>query len=265
MICTDSDRLIAKGGFGEVYRVEYGGHQLAQKIIDQDLKQLSQVDIVNFFQKVFKEINVMHLIATLQSERLLKIRGISFDISKQRIASIAIYTDLMARDLNSCIKEGVQSLSKQRKVSIVKQITEGLRDMQEAKLIHGDIKPQNILLDKQFNAKIADFGTVQLQQHSVTMVSGQDIVLTPLYAPPEYISQRIKNRGTDIWSLGGLVLKLFTGMQPYCDIQQQFLVRHLVQGRESVFEHFVRSERCKEFVRELDQEIKDIIEGCTYL
>ena len=69
----------------------------------------------------------------------------------------------MARDLNSYIKDGVEYINKSIKIQIIRQIAEGIEDLQTANLIHGDIKPQNILLDENFNVKIADFGTVALK------------------------------------------------------------------------------------------------------
>ena len=55
------------------------------------------------------------------------------------------------------------------KLKILTQIARGLDIMNRAKLIHGDLKPPNILLDKYENAKIADFGTTKLLQNDKTL------------------------------------------------------------------------------------------------
>ena len=79
--------------------------QFAQKLIQCDLKLLTKEQITNFFRTVFTEINVMYFISQLNCNRLIKIRGISLDINRNAISYLAIFTDLMNKDLHQFIKE----------------------------------------------------------------------------------------------------------------------------------------------------------------
>jgi serine/threonine protein kinase len=58
------------------------------------------------------------------------------------------------------------------------------------RIIHGDIKPQNILLDSQNNMFIADYGTSKIANHDETFASGT-LQVTLKYAPPELICDAI--------------------------------------------------------------------------
>ena len=225
-IVVDRSKLISSGGFGEVFKVQFGDSQapLAQKLIQQDLKSCTKQQIVEFFRSVFKEINVMYFITQIDSDRLLKIRGISIDINKSNFAQIAIYSDLMHRDLQAFIKEFAPGHNELAKFKVLKQICEGVQSLQHKDLIHGDLKPRNVLLDKADNALLADFGTLKLQTNTITVASGQELIFTPLYSPPELIKRKEQNKGTDIWSLGCLMLKLFTGVSPYHEIDSKQLI-----------------------------------------
>ena len=87
-IVTDRTKLISSGGFGEVFKVqlEPNGVWVAQKLISQDLKSLTKQQIIDFFKMVFKEINIMYFITQMNSNRLLKIRGISIDINQSNFS-----------------------------------------------------------------------------------------------------------------------------------------------------------------------------------
>ena len=110
--------------------------------------------------------------------------------------------------------------------------------MQNVGLIHGDLKPKNILLDKENNALIADFGTLKLQRNTITVVTGKELIFTPNYSPPELLNFKEKNKGTDIWSFGCIALKLFTGENPYSRIEKQNIIKHISSEQETTWQHY---------------------------
>ncbi|XP_021772236.1 G-type lectin S-receptor-like serine/threonine-protein kinase SD2-5 [Chenopodium quinoa] len=81
-------------------------------------------------------------------------------------------------------------------------------------VIHFDIKPQNILLDKDFNIKISDFGLAKMvdrdQSQVMTMVRG-----TPGYMAPELVTGRAISVKVDVYSFGVLVLEIVCGRKNF--------------------------------------------------
>jgi len=79
-------------------------------------------------------------------------------------------------------------------------------------IIHRDIKPANIMLCKNGDVKIADFGAAMLAQSDQTQVVG---VGSPSYMSPEQVRMDALNLQTDIYSLGVVMFKLLTGRLPF--------------------------------------------------
>ncbi|KAF8018063.1 hypothetical protein BT93_H3079 [Corymbia citriodora subsp. variegata] len=100
----------------------------------------------------------------------------------------------------------------QMRRKIILDIAKGLAYLHEEchqKIIHLDIKPQNILLDEHFNAKLADFGLSKLidkeQSHVMTIMRG-----TPGYLAPEWLSSIITEK-VDVYSFGIVMLEILCG------------------------------------------------------
>ena len=82
----------------------------------------------------------------------------------------------------------------------------------KAGLIHGDIKPGNIIMHDNVSPKIADLGLAQFHR----VIPGE-IMATPLYAPPEVIRADFENMGplSDIYSFGATLYEMFSGDPPF--------------------------------------------------
>ena len=91
-------------------------------------------------------------------------------------------------------------------------IAEGLKAADEIGLIHGDIKPENILLDEKMNAKLVDFGiaTFGADKHGAEGVWG-----TPYYIAPEKVRRQKVDARSDIFSLGATLYHALSGQPPF--------------------------------------------------
>jgi hypothetical protein len=94
------------------------------------------------------------------------------------------------------------------------QVAEGLEAARAAGLIHRDIKPGNILLDAQGNAKIVDFGLALLTKDG--SATAQEIWATPYYVPPETIEGHPEDFRSDLYAFGATLYHALAGKPP-CD------------------------------------------------
>ncbi len=91
-------------------------------------------------------------------------------------------------------------------------VAEGLGAATERGLIHGDVKPANILYDRAGNAKIADFGLARFQQKPM---SKAEVWGTPYYIAPEKVRDRKEDHRSDIYSLGATLFHAFALKPPF--------------------------------------------------
>ncbi|CAN6210458.1 unnamed protein product [Urochloa humidicola] len=81
-------------------------------------------------------------------------------------------------------------------------------------VLHGDIKPANILLDHSFNAKLGDFGLARLVDHDAHSYTTQVVAGTPGYMDPEFVNSQRPCAESDIFSLGVVLLEIACGRRP---------------------------------------------------
>lgn len=94
------------------------------------------------------------------------------------------------------------------------QVADGLKGAQSAGLIHRDVKPGNILLDAEGNAKIVDFGLALVTKGGQATAS--EIWATPYYVPPEAIEGGAEDFRADIYAFGATLYHALAGKPP-CD------------------------------------------------
>ncbi|ERP38993.1 serine/threonine protein kinase [Chitinivibrio alkaliphilus] len=98
-------------------------------------------------------------------------------------------------------------------IDYAKQICRGLQYAHARKIVHRDIKPQNILIDSSGVCKISDFGIAQLFTEKITRAGMA--VGTPEYMSPEQASGDPLDYRTDIYSLGIVLYEMLTGDVPF--------------------------------------------------
>ena len=98
-----------------------------------------------------------------------------------------------------------------RVMRVCKQVAEGLSCAADQGLVHGDIKPENILFDATGAAKIVDFGLAGMQDDN----SGDEIWGTPYYIAPEKVRKGVADFRVDMYSLGATIYHALTGSAPF--------------------------------------------------
>jgi serine/threonine-protein kinase len=99
-------------------------------------------------------------------------------------------------------------------IDIAKQICRGLRYAHSQNVIHRDIKPQNILIDKEHIARLSDFGIAKIFASSGITLTGVTVG-TPEYMSPEQAEGEDVDAKTDIYSLGVVIYEMLTKKPPF--------------------------------------------------
>jgi Protein kinase domain len=118
---------------------------------------------------------------------------------------------------------------------VLREIAPALDYAHRQSVIHRDIKPGNILLDKEGNALLADFGIVKLLEGGSGMTSTGGVVGTPAYMAPEQANGQPVDGRTDIYALGVVVFEMLSGNQPFsAETPVQLLLKHLTEPAPSI-------------------------------
>lgn len=99
-------------------------------------------------------------------------------------------------------------------LEIAVRLADALQHAHRHNIIHCDIKPQNILLDKNLNPKIADFGIAKMVSNQ-TMVYTKEVMGSVHYISPEQASGGKITACSDVYSLGVVIFEMLTGQVPY--------------------------------------------------
>jgi len=143
-------------------------------------------------------------IAALDNENIVKI----FDVLEPEGSVVIVMELLEGRNLWEHLQDG-ETFRAERAARIVLQVAKALAAAHRQKLVHRDIKPQNIILVGRDEVKVVDFGLAALPGKS------GDRVGTPHYMSPEQGSRARVDSAADIYSLGATFYHMLTGQTPY--------------------------------------------------
>ncbi|WCJ25082.1 G-type lectin S-receptor-like serine/threonine-protein kinase At5g24080 [Euphorbia peplus] len=198
-LTNNFSQMLGQGGFGSVF----------EGTLDDGTKiAVKHLNCIGAMKKSF--LAEVESIGSIHHVNLTRLLGFCIDKSNM----LLVYEFMCNSSLDKWIFHQTPESSldwKQRK-KIILDIAKGLNYLHEdcaQKIIHLDIKPQNILLDDKFNAKISDFGLAKLvnrdESKVVTAMRG-----TPGYLAPEWLSSIITEK-VDVYSFGVVVLEMLCG------------------------------------------------------
>src|SRR5690606_9070968 len=122
----------------------------------------------------------------------------------------------------------IGALSPSETESRLRQIGQALDYAHRNGVIHRDIKPDNVLLDREGNALLTDFGIAKIIEGSTALTATGGLVGTPAYMSPEQGQGLPVDYRTDLYSLGVVVFEMLTGRQPYdADTPMQVVFKHI--------------------------------------
>jgi fused len=111
------------------------------------------------------------------------------------------------------ILEDDRSLGEPEVRKIAQQLVHALYYLHSHRIIHRDMKPQNILISANGIVKLCDFGFARSMSTNTIVLTS--IKGTPLYMAPELVQELPYNHTVDLWSLGVIIYELFVGTPPF--------------------------------------------------
>ncbi|XP_066046246.1 serine/threonine-protein kinase 36 [Chamaea fasciata] len=192
--------MIGEGSFGRVYkgRRKHSAQVVALKFIpkvgrsEKELKNLQrEIEIV-------RDLHHPNIIQMLDS----------FETAKE----VVVVTDYAEGELFQILEDDGR-LPEDQVQTIAAQLISALYYLHSHRILHRDMKPQNILLGKDGVVKLCDFGFARAMSiHTMVLTS---IKGTPLYMSPELVEERPYDHTADLWSVGCILYELFVGTPPF--------------------------------------------------
>ncbi|XP_044438695.1 probable indole-3-pyruvate monooxygenase YUCCA8 isoform X2 [Triticum aestivum] len=213
------ESIIGRGGSGVVYKgVLDNGEEIAMKKLHQ-MHGLDEKQFTNEFNNLMraKHKNIIRLVGYcyyLGHERVEHKGKYVFAHVQERLLC---YEYLPGGSLDEHLSDESCGLAWDTRYQIIKGVCEGLKFLHkgsEDPICHLDLKPANILLDKDMIPKIADFGLSRLFASAQTHITTQ-IIGTLGYMPPEFIERGKITLKFDIFSLGVIIIKIIAGPDGY--------------------------------------------------
>ncbi|XP_063359565.1 serine/threonine-protein kinase fused isoform X1 [Cydia amplana] len=202
--------FVGEGSFGRVFKAKNKESDVvvALKVIrkkgrsSKDLKNLRQeCDI----QRTLEHPNIIRMIDSFDTE-----------------SELVVVTEYAEKELHSILaKEGC--LNEEQVKKITWDLVSALYYLHSHRVLHRDLKPQNVLLDSSGCAKLCDFGLARIMTNSTHILTS--IKGTPLYMAPELIDEKPYDHQADLWSLGCIVYELMAGQPPFYTMSILQLVR----------------------------------------
>ncbi|KAL3687475.1 hypothetical protein R1sor_013784 [Riccia sorocarpa] len=195
------DSVLGAGGYGTVYKATMvGGTILAVKRLRSTEQNTS-----DFFAEMVNISGIKH-------RHLIQLKGCCVREKQRMLVYEYAENKNLAEALWGADKPFV--LSWEIRFKICLGVARGLSYLHEElqpKMIHRDIKPENILLDKDYNAKIADFGLIRPTDTDFSQTFTLNIGGTRGYMPPEYMSEGMVSEKLDVFSFGIVLLETVSG------------------------------------------------------
>lgn len=138
-----------------------------------------------------------------------------FDVGEDRGISYIVMELLENKTLKDYIQEK-GSLSNEITLKIAAQIASALEAAHKAHIVHRDIKPQNIILNRNLVAKVTDFGIAKVTSAtSATITSTEKTMGSVHYFSPEHAKGGYTDAKSDLYSLGVVMYEMATGKLPF--------------------------------------------------
>ncbi|XP_061043399.1 serine/threonine-protein kinase 36 isoform X2 [Eubalaena glacialis] len=192
--------MIGEGSFGRVYkgRRKYSAQVVALKFIpklgrsEKELRNLQrEIEIM----RGLRHPNIVHMLDSFETDK-----------------EVVVVTDYAEGELFQILEDDGK-LPEEQVQAIAAQLVSALYYLHSHRILHRDMKPQNILLAKGGGIKLCDFGFARAMSTNTMVLTS--IKGTPLYMSPELVEERPYDHTADLWSVGCILYELAVGTPPF--------------------------------------------------
>jgi len=232
---------IGKGGMGKVYKAYDRDidENIALKIIRPEIA--SNAEIIERFQ------NELKMARKIAQRNVCKM----FDVGRDGQTRFITMEYVPGEDLKKSIRR-MGPLTVRKTISIGKQVCHGLIEAHRLGVFHRDLKPHNIMIDREGNVRIMDFG-IALSQGAKSITDSHIMVGTPQYLSPEQVEGKRVDQRSDIYSLGVILFEMVTGQVPFDgDTTLSVAVKHKIEAPRDP----------REFNAQIPEELSTLILRC---
>ncbi|KAG4302523.1 hypothetical protein PCK1_001107 [Pneumocystis canis] len=210
--------LIGSGSFGSVF--------LGMNALSGELMAVKQVEIPSYdIQGCKRKLTMLDalqreisLLKELHHENIVQYLGSSMDETH-----LTFFLEYVPGGSVTALLNSYGAFEEPLIRNFVRQILKGLNYLHNKKIIHRDIKGANILVDNKGVIKISDFGISKKVEANLLSISKNhrpSLQGSVYWMAPEVVKQTLYTRKADIWSLGCLVVEMFTGEHPFPKMNQ---------------------------------------------